>query len=164
MVPADSDRIPRVPPYSGGTSLSITFPVPDYHSLRCDFPFASGSVLFDCRCSYNPTYAVTYMVWALSISLATTLEIDAFFLFLRVLRCFSYPGSPIITDVHSLQLCGLPHSDICGSKPVCSSPQLFAAYHVLLRRVKPRHPPFALILFVLSYSHLASLLNVVSIL
>ena len=33
-------------------------------------------------------------VWALSISLAATLEIDVFFLFLRVLRCFSSPGSP----------------------------------------------------------------------
>ena len=34
-------------------------------------------------------------VWALSISLAATLEIDKFFfLFLRVLRCFSSPGSP----------------------------------------------------------------------
>ena len=28
---------------------------------------------------------------------------------------------------------GFPHSDICGSLPVCGSPQLFAAYHVFLR-------------------------------
>ena len=37
-----------------------------------------------------------------------------------------------------------PHSDICGSKLMCSSPQLFAACHVLLRRLVPRHPPYAL--------------------
>jgi hypothetical protein len=37
-----------------------------------------------------------------------------------------------------------PHSDICGSRLICSSPQLFAAYHVLLRRLMPRHPPYAL--------------------
>ena len=36
---------------------------------------------------------------------------------------------------------GLPHSAICGSKDVCSSPQLFAAYRGLLRRTAPRHPP-----------------------
>ena len=30
-----------------------------------------------------------------SISLAATLEIDVFFLFLRLLRCFSSPGSPL---------------------------------------------------------------------
>ena len=29
--------------------------------------------------SYNPIYAVTYMVWAPSISLAATLEIDVSF-------------------------------------------------------------------------------------
>ena len=27
---------------------------------------------------------------------------------------------------------------------ICSSPQLFAAYHVLLRLLVPRHPPCAL--------------------
>ena len=38
-----------------------------------------------------------------------------------------------------------PHSDICGSRLICSSPQLFAACHVLLRRLVPRHPPYALL-------------------
>ena len=47
----------------------------------------------------------------------------------------------------SLQLNGLPHSDIHGSKVICTSPQLFAAYHVLLRLREPRHPPFALAYF-----------------
>ncbi len=71
-----------------------------------------------------------------------------FFLFLGVLRCFSSPRSPSLSGVYSLQLYGLPHSDISGSSPVCGSPELFAAYHVLLRHRKPRHPPFALILFL----------------
>ena len=44
--------------------------------------------------SYNPMTAETTMVWALSLSIATTREIDLFFLFLRVLRCFSSPGWP----------------------------------------------------------------------
>ena len=39
---------------------------------------------------------------------------------------------------------GLPHSEIPGSKPVCGSPRLFAAYYVLHRRSAPRHPPFTL--------------------
>lgn len=39
---------------------------------------------------------------------------------------------------------GLPHSDIPGSMDICSSPRLFAACHVLLRRHVPRHPPYAL--------------------
>ena len=44
-----------------------------------------------------------------------------------------------------IAVCGFPHSDICGSMDMCSSPQLFAAYHVLLRLPVPRHPPDALV-------------------
>ena len=40
---------------------------------------------------------------------------------------------------------GFPHSDIHGSMDICSSPWLFAAYHVFLRLLVPRHPPCALI-------------------
>ena len=43
---------------------------------------------------------------------------------------------------------GLPHSEICGSQDICSSPQLIAAYHVLLRLREPRHPPYALLYFL----------------
>ena len=83
-----------------------------------------------------------------------------FFLFLQVLRCFSSLRSLHVAMVTGLQPAGLPHSDICGSFPVCGSPQLFAAYHVLPRLQKPRHPPFALLCFLFvnlcdfhTYSH-----------
>ena len=46
-----------------------------------------------------------------------------------------------------LHCTGLPHSDIPGSKVICTYPGLFAAYHVLHRLPEPRHPPFALICF-----------------
>ena len=72
-----------------------------------------------------------------------------FFLFLRLLRCFSSPGSLLADYFIHLQLIrlprtGFPHSDIHGSGLVCSSPWLFAAYRVLLRRLVPRHSPYAL--------------------
>ena len=38
----------------------------------------------------------------------------------------------------------MPHSEIPGSKPVCGSPELIAAYHVLHRHLAPRHSPYAL--------------------
>ena len=46
-----------------------------------------------------------------------------------------------------LEVCssGFPHSDISGSLDMCSSPKLFAAYHVFHRLLVPRHPPCALI-------------------
>ena len=39
---------------------------------------------------------------------------------------------------------GFPHSEICGSKVIRTSPQLIAAYYVLHRLSTPRHPPNAL--------------------
>ena len=50
---------------------------------------------------------------------------------------------------------GFPHSDTCGSTLICSSPQLFAAYRVLLRLPMPRHSPCAL--FSLNFMSSANL-------
>ena len=72
-----------------------------------------------------------------------------FFLFLRLLRCFSSPGYLLMSYgfthgyIH-ITVCGFPHSEICGSMVVCTLPQLIAACHVLLRLLLPRHPPYAL--------------------
>ncbi len=43
-----------------------------------------------------------------------------------------------------LQHVRLPHSDTYGSRFVCNSPYIFAAYRVLRRLREPRHPPCAL--------------------
>ena len=88
-------------------------------------------------------------VWALSISLAATLEIDKFsfsssgYLDVSVPRV---PSHALWIGAWVLEVCssGFPHSDIRGSMDICSSPRLFAAYHVLLRLPVPRHPPCAL--------------------
>ena len=70
-------------------------------------------------------------------------------LFLRVLRCFTSPSSPLrsylfTTRCPGIPQGGFPHSDICGSQPYHNSPQLFAVVHVLPRPLAPRHPPYAL--------------------
>ena len=54
---------------------------------------------------------------------------------------------------------GFPHSDICGSRIICISPQLFAAYHVFLRLLVPRHPPCALLCLISSMHSVASLIT-----
>ena len=46
--------------------------------------------------------------------------------------------------IHEGCSCGFPHSEISGSWDICSSPKLFAAYHVFHRLLVPRHPPCAL--------------------
>ena len=92
----------------------------------------------------------TVTVWALPRSLATTGGITFCFLFLEVLRCFSSLRSPhhIQVMMTVLQTDGLSHSEIRGSKVICTSPRLIAAYHVLHRLHEPRHPPCALLYFL----------------
>ena len=99
MVLLPSVRIPRVPTYSG----FLLAPV---------FPFVYGAfTLFDRIFQFSSTrssvhfsqvltrHIFLYVVWALPISLATTFGIVFYFLFLRVIRCFSSLGSPSITIV-----------------------------------------------------------------
>ena len=88
-------------------------------------------------------------VWPLSVSLAATPEIDVSFSSSGYLDV-SVPRVPFhklwihlwMTVVHTA---GFPHSEISGSKDICSSPKLFAAYHVFHRLLVPRHPPCALL-------------------
>ena len=44
------------------------------------------------------------------------------------------------------------HSEISGSKDVCSSPKLIAAYHVFHRLPVPRHSPCALFSLTVFYA------------
>ena len=88
-------------------------------------------------------------VWPPPVSLAATLGIDVSFFSSGYLDV-SVPRVPFHTlwiGVWMTEVCsaGFPHSEICGSMDICSSPQLIAAYHVFLRLLVPRHPPCALL-------------------
>ncbi len=127
--------------------LSIKYSPKGLSPSPVSLPRLFGSTLFrSCR-SYNPAYAVTYTVWAIPRPLAATDGITICFLFLRVIRCFSSPRSlsPSLDGNTLTSQGGLPHSEICGSTRLCRSPQLIAAWHVLLRLLEPRHPPYALV-------------------
>ena len=87
-------------------------------------------------------------VWALPISLAATFGIDLSFFSSGYLDVSVHRVPPVYLwiqyTVHEGFSCGFPHSDIHGSRDICSSPWLFAAYHVFRRLLVPRHPPCAL--------------------
>ena len=96
----------------------------------------------------EPQHART-LVWALPVSLAATPGIDVSFSSSGYLDV-SVHRVPLLTlciGVRILEVCssGFPHSEISGSMDICSSPKLFAAYHVFHRLLVPRHPPCALI-------------------
>ena len=89
------------------------------------------------------------MVWAPPVPLAATPGIDVSFFSSGYLDV-SVHRVPFHTLwigvwIHEVCSCGFPHSEICGSMDICSSPQLFAAYHVFHRLLVPRHPPCALL-------------------
>ena len=147
MVPAHSIKVSRVSMYSGFRHVI--------------FPFAYGAFTLSGRLSQNLSarinesimrsepHGARTMVWPLSISLAATLEIDKFSFSSSPYLDVSVQAVPFHTLwigvwMHEVCSCGFPHSDICGSVDICSSPQLFAAYHVFHRLLVPRHPPCAL--------------------
>ena len=123
-----------------------TFRIRDFYSLRCDFPIDFCYIRTAFCMVHNPTIACGL---ASSPFARRYLGNRCFFLFLRVLRCFSSPGCLLydylfIIGYLRITIGEFPHSDICGLTAVCALPQLFAACHVLHRLLVPRHPPYAL--------------------
>ena len=88
------------------------------------------------------------LVWALPVPLAATPGITVVFSssgYLDVsVRRVPSRSLWIGLRVAEVPSAGFPHSDTPGSLDICSSPGLFAAYHVFLRLLVPRHPPYAL--------------------
>ena len=148
MVAAVSDRIPRVPPYSGNALTHPSLPVRGYHPLRPGFParFQFFECVFVCAPTTPPT--PQRRRFGLFPFRSPLLRESSFLSFPAGTKMFQFPASAPATLVAGLQPAGLPHSDTPGSLPVCGSPGIFAAYRVLPRFRKPRHPPFALILFL----------------
>ena len=70
-----------------------------------------------------------------------------YFLFLRVLRCFSSPGSPLHCRCRNRFRRVAPFGNP-RIRDICSSPWLIAACHVLRRLREPRHPSCALVTFL----------------
>ena len=146
MVPALSIKVSRVSMYSGSCHVPHIFTYGAFtlsgrssqdRSARCE-----ESIL-----QSEPRYART-SVWALSLSLAATKEIDVSFSSSGYLDV-SVPRVPLRTlwihvRMTVVRTAGFPHSEISGSMDMCSSPKLFAVDRVLLRLLVPRHPPYAL--------------------
>ena len=87
-------------------------------------------------------------VWALSLSLAATYKIEFSFFSSGYLDVSVHRVPDVYLWIqyttHEVCSCRFPHSEIHGSMDICSSPWLFAAYHVFHRLLVPRHPPCAL--------------------
>ena len=98
------------------------FPVASTHGLSCD-----GAVLQPRRCRDNVGLGcspVARHYWGN----------HSLFSFPAGTKMFQFPAfASRIGGIISLQDIGLSHSEIRGSRAICASPRLFAAYHVLHR-------------------------------
>ena len=132
MVPPGSDRVSPAPPYSGYCYVRIRFRIRDFHALRSSFPEGSSGKSESTSQSYNPGAALTAPVWANPRSLAATCGITVVFFSCGYLDVSVPRVRPTFVVMH-LQCIGFPHSEIPGSRDICSYPGLIAACHVLLR-------------------------------
>ena len=144
MVLLNSRGIPRVPRYSGKYRENYDFRLRDYHPLWFYFPENStnrnlcNSLGVVCPPRYIPRPPLP-QVTELSVTRGLGSSHFArrysgnrfFFLFLRVLRCFSSPRSPHqpihSTDDDGVCSIGFPHSEILGSQVGSTFPRLIAA-------------------------------------
>ena len=146
MVPAYSIKVSRVSMYSGSRLVNSSFAYGAF-TLSGRLSQNRSAKLVESIMRSEPRNART-PVWPLSLSLAATHKIDVSFSSSGYLDVSVHrvPSVYLWIQYTATEVCsaGFPHSDICGSMDICSSPQLFAAYHVFHRLLVPRHPPCAL--------------------
>ena len=146
MVPAHSDKVSRVSSYSGYRSVSLSFAYGAF-TLYGRLSQSRSAKLPESGLRSEPRNA-RIPVWPLPRSLAATCGIDVSFSSSGYLDVSVHrvPFHTLWIGVWMTGVCpaGFPHSEIHGSRDICSSPWLFAAYHVFLRLSVPRHPPCAL--------------------
>ncbi len=162
MVLAASHGIPRVPRYSGTCPTSqhvvvyraITVSGGPFQTLRLTHWFVT-------RRPYGPTGPTTPPCMhdglgyvrvrspLLAESLLSSLPSGTEMVHFPELPSCTYGFG---TGCSGITRSGFPHSEIPGSKLVCSSPRLIAAYRVLHRLLAPRHSPYALSSLTTSFS------------
>ena len=134
MVHPLSHQIPRVRCYSGFCLPTRNFV---YRTLTF-FGLSSHTVLLSLIVDYAvlTPYGLLLTVWPLPISLAATLGISFWFLFLCLLRCFSSAGSPCIPILFSIQCYSIAVTrfrirtsmDLCSFAAPHSFSQLVASF------------------------------------
>ena len=117
-----------------------------FHPLWPYFPACHPHSLLAMTWSYNPIMALLPQWFGLFPVRSPLLGESLLFSLPAGTKMFQFPA--FASDIHrmtGLQPAGLSHSEISGSKVICTSPKLIAAYHVLHRLLMPRHPSCALL-------------------
>lgn len=146
MVWVASNKITRVPFYSGTLHSNLSFRIRDFNSVPCD---VSTTSTITCCLKVGPTtpdysgltcsaFARRYLRNRFSFFSCRYLDVSV--------PCVSPPMRYLFSHGYlNLTSDGFPHSDIAGSLRAYRSPTRFAVRCVLLRLLVPRHSPYALL-------------------
>ena len=146
MVPACSVKVPRVSTYSGYRLVNRPFAYGAFTLSGRPSQAVLLSLLDQFRGPNPGVHALRFGLFRFRSPLLPESHVvfsSSGYLDVSVHRV---PLLTLCIGVRILEVCssGFPHSEISGSKDICSSPKLFAAYHVFHRLLVPRHPPYAL--------------------
>ena len=147
MVPVDSDKVSRAPPYSGFSRELLAFRIQDFHLLRSHFPLCSTmqsisyshTGVLQPQSSWFGLFPFRSPLLRESIFLSTPPATKMF----QFTGFISYSYEFTVWYWH-ITISGFPHSEISGSKHTYRSPKHIVVRHVLHQLLMPRHPPYAL--------------------
>ena len=146
MVPAYSIKVSRVSMYSGFRSVSSPFAYGAFTlSGRLSQTFLLESL--NLKCGPNPgVHALRFGLFPFRSPLLWKSHVVFFSSGYLDVSVHQVPDAWLCIHHTTTEVCSarFPHSEISGSKCICHSPKLFAAYHVFHRLLVPRHPPCAL--------------------
>ena len=147
MVPASSHKVPRVSWYSGSCHARLPFVYGAFTLSGWLSQNHSARLINQLRGPNPSMHARWFGLFRFRSPLLTESHVvfsSSGYLDVSVHRV---PFLKLCIGLRILEVCSsrFPHSEISGSKDICSSPKLFAAYHVFHRLLVPRHPPYALI-------------------
>ena len=132
----------------------LTVHVRDSHPLRSHFPERSIPDQSAMTWSYYPAAASPPQRFGLLPGRSPLLGESLLFSSPGGTKMFQFPpfaSRTIKAGMPALQAGGLSHSEIPGSKDMCSYPGLIAACRVLHRLREPRHPPCALSFLIYAF-------------
>jgi hypothetical protein len=177
VVPADSDRVSRARPYSGtrqGRLRAFAYGTialcgATFQSLRLTRNFVTSRPAGR-RIKSSPTTPdrqrlppVTSIEFGLFPFRSPLLRESRFLSFPRATKMFQFARLPPLAlfdsgkGTRALPRVGFPIRTPRDQRMVSSSPRLFAAAHVLLRLLAPRHPPCALCLLIMKNTVFAAM-------
>ena len=149
MVPVDSDKVSRAPPYSGYPKESIIFRLQDYHLILFSFP-ANSAILWFCNSVYKVLQPQSKDWFGLFPFRSPLLRKSIFLSFPPVTKMFQFTGLLSYIYVFNLRYLRITigefsHSEIPGSKFTYNSPRHIVVSHVLHQLLMPSNPLYALI-------------------